>query len=177
MFGMGWTEIMVVLAIAIMVIGPEQLPGVARTIGRMLAQFKRAANDLKSAVGDEISQHEEFNDFKDFSSDIQSEVRNITGTAQDYMQSEIDKGEQELDKLEQELATPGEDATEETAAEETTEDNGDGEADNAVEPAIESGDAEPIAEANTGVEANTGAEANTPDADGDDVDPPRKETA
>lgn len=109
MFGMGWPEIFMVIAIAIMVIGPEQLPGVARTIGRMLAQFKRAANDLKSAVGDEIAQHEEFNDFKEFSSDLQSEVREITGSAQDYMQSEMKKGEKELDKLEQELATPNED--------------------------------------------------------------------
>jgi Tat protein translocase TatB subunit len=176
MFGMGWPEIFVVIAIAIMVIGPEQLPGVARTIGRMLAQFKRAANDLKTAVGDEIAQHEEFKDFKEFSSDIESEVRNITGSAQDYMQSEMEKGEKELDKLEKDLAS-------------TNEDIGDVEAlDANAGDAAEGGDAVGDAKAGNADgdakggnadagNAEAGDEAKGGNADGDNVVPSRKETA
>ncbi len=50
MFGLGMPEILLILAIALIVIGPKKLPELARTIGRALGEFKRAAQELKASV-------------------------------------------------------------------------------------------------------------------------------
>ncbi|MEO0337099.1 MAG: twin-arginine translocase TatA/TatE family subunit [Pseudomonadota bacterium] len=47
---MGLQEMIVLGAIALLVIGPKQLPEVARVIGRMLNEFKRATGDLTSSI-------------------------------------------------------------------------------------------------------------------------------
>ncbi len=48
MFNMGFSEMLVLGVIALLVIGPKQLPEVARVIGRTLNEFKRATGDLTS---------------------------------------------------------------------------------------------------------------------------------
>jgi Tat protein translocase TatB subunit len=103
MFGMGWQEILLILVIGVLVIGPDQIPQVARTIGKLVAQFKRATNDLRSAVSQEIAQHEELKDFRDFTSDMESEFHTIGSTAQQFVQKEMEKGEAELNALEKEI--------------------------------------------------------------------------
>lgn len=50
MFNMGLQEMIVLGAIALLVIGPKQLPEVARVVGRMLNEFKRATGDLTSSI-------------------------------------------------------------------------------------------------------------------------------
>lgn len=50
MFGMGMTEIILILAIALIVIGPKKLPELAKTIGRAFGEFKKATQDFKEAV-------------------------------------------------------------------------------------------------------------------------------
>lgn len=49
MFNMGFSEMLVLGVIALLVIGPKQLPEVARVIGRTLNEFKRATGDLTSS--------------------------------------------------------------------------------------------------------------------------------
>ncbi|MBT4760149.1 MAG: twin-arginine translocase TatA/TatE family subunit [Bdellovibrionaceae bacterium] len=49
MFNMGFTEILFLSVIALVVIGPKQLPQIARTIGRLLNEFKRATGDISGA--------------------------------------------------------------------------------------------------------------------------------
>ncbi len=103
MFGLGWQEILVILAVAVLVIGPEQLPQVARTLGKLITQFKRASNDLRQAVSEEIDQHPEYGEFKEFQNTIQSEVQSIGHTAQDSIEKEMEQEERELEKLEKEI--------------------------------------------------------------------------
>jgi Tat protein translocase TatB subunit len=54
MFGIGMSELVIILIIALIVVGPKKLPELARTLGRGLAEFKRAANEARSVLDEEI---------------------------------------------------------------------------------------------------------------------------
>jgi len=46
MFGIGFPELLVILVVALIVLGPKRLPEVARTLGKGLAEFRRATSDI-----------------------------------------------------------------------------------------------------------------------------------
>jgi TatA/E family protein of Tat protein translocase len=50
MFGMGMPEILLILAIALIVIGPKKLPDLAKSVGKAFGEFKRATQDFKQAI-------------------------------------------------------------------------------------------------------------------------------
>ncbi len=50
MFGIGLPELILILAIGLIVLGPQKLPEVAKTLGKMLVEFKKAANSLKEGI-------------------------------------------------------------------------------------------------------------------------------
>jgi len=58
MFGMGMPEVLLILAVALIVIGPKNLPDLAKSLGRAMGEFKRATNDFKETmqVDNELSQ-------------------------------------------------------------------------------------------------------------------------
>jgi len=49
-FGFGFSELMIVLVIALLVIGPKKLPEVAKSMGKLYGQLKRAMDDIKESV-------------------------------------------------------------------------------------------------------------------------------
>ncbi|KAB2928209.1 MAG: twin-arginine translocase subunit TatB [Dechloromonas sp.] len=54
MFDIGFSELMVIGVVALLVIGPERLPKVARTLGHLLGRAQRYVNDVKSDINREM---------------------------------------------------------------------------------------------------------------------------
>jgi sec-independent protein translocase protein TatB len=50
MFGIGTTEVMLILVVALLVIGPSKLPDVARALGKGMAEFRRMSSDVKRTI-------------------------------------------------------------------------------------------------------------------------------
>ena len=59
MFGIGPQELIVILVIGLLVLGPKRLPEIARSLGRGLTEFRRASTDLRQslALDDEPERH------------------------------------------------------------------------------------------------------------------------
>ena len=58
MFGIGMPEMLLILAIALIVIGPKKLPDLARSLGRAMREFKKATSELKETmhIDEELSE-------------------------------------------------------------------------------------------------------------------------
>jgi sec-independent protein translocase protein TatA len=50
MFGLGMQELLVIVVIALIVVGPKKLPDIAKSLGRGLAEFKRTADEFQSTM-------------------------------------------------------------------------------------------------------------------------------
>ena len=59
MFGLGMQELIVIFVIALLIFGPKKLPELGRSLGRGLAEFKRASEELKEGLAAELSAAEE----------------------------------------------------------------------------------------------------------------------
>jgi Tat protein translocase TatB subunit len=70
MFGIGFPELLLIIGIALIVVGPEKLPDLARAMGRGIAEFRRATNELKET----FEQDETVKGFKDEFHQAQREV-------------------------------------------------------------------------------------------------------
>ena len=54
MFGLSFTHLILLAVIALVVLGPEQLPEVARTVARLLNEWKRATSDIQSSLSNTL---------------------------------------------------------------------------------------------------------------------------
>ncbi len=89
MFNIGFTEMMVIAALALILIGPKQLPEVARSLGRMLNEFKRSSDILKDEFKSQLSD----NHLKDFGKITRGEEQ----SEQPIVNSEISQPEKKTD--------------------------------------------------------------------------------
>jgi Tat protein translocase TatB subunit len=54
MFGIGMPELLVIAALALILIGPKKLPEIAKSIGKTLGELRKATDDVKESLLDEI---------------------------------------------------------------------------------------------------------------------------
>ena len=87
MFDVGFSELIVIAIVALVVIGPERLPKVARTAGLLLGRLQRYVNDVKADINREMQLDElkalraEMQDSaRDFEQRLHSEIRSVEET-------------------------------------------------------------------------------------------------
>lgn len=73
MFDIGFSELIVIALVALIVIGPERLPRVARTAGHMLGRLQRYVNDVKA----DISREMQVEELKRLQQEIESSARDM----------------------------------------------------------------------------------------------------
>ena len=86
MFDIGFSEMMVIAVLALIVIGPERLPRVARTLGHLAGRLQRYVADVKADINREV-ELDELRKMKDnlqqaatgFESSVQSEINAVQG--------------------------------------------------------------------------------------------------
>lgn len=87
MFGIGMPELILILAVALVVLGPKKLPELARSLGRGLAELKKTTSDLKQNIdlGDDLKQVQQ--DFQEVKSGLQDIADSALGDAKppDYL--------------------------------------------------------------------------------------------
>ncbi|HYG43164.1 MAG TPA: Sec-independent protein translocase protein TatB [Bordetella sp.] len=79
MFDVSFTELMVIGVIALIVIGPERLPKVARTVGHLLGRAQRYVNDVKGDIQREI----ELDDLRKFKSEMDDAANSMQSSMRD----------------------------------------------------------------------------------------------
>jgi len=80
MFGnIGFPELLIILAIALLIFGPKKLPEVGRSIGRAVREFRRTSDEIKERIEEEI-RVDEFKEIKDeLKKDITKEIKDEEG--------------------------------------------------------------------------------------------------
>jgi len=73
MFDVGFSELIVIAIVALVVIGPERLPKVARTAGHLLGRLQRYVNDVKSDINREM----QLDELKKLQAEMQESARSI----------------------------------------------------------------------------------------------------
>ncbi len=58
MFGIGSTELLIILAVGLIILGPKKLPQIARTLGKGMAEFKKVSTDLQRTINVEVEREE-----------------------------------------------------------------------------------------------------------------------
>jgi sec-independent protein translocase protein TatB len=95
----GFGELIVIGVVALVVIGPERLPRVARTAGHLLGRFQRYVSDVKADINREI----ELSELKSIKSSVEDAARSIENT----VKTEMEQAKQEFRGVEDELNETG----------------------------------------------------------------------
>ncbi|MGV6811408.1 MAG: Sec-independent protein translocase protein TatB [Brevirhabdus sp.] len=110
MFDIGGTELLVVGVVALIVVGPKDLPGMFRTLGRFTAKIKSMAREFQTsmeAAADEAGVKDVTKDLKEFSSPTKFGMNKVTDAVKEFEKWTPDSSTQkgpETEKLSEERA-------------------------------------------------------------------------
>ena len=93
MFDIGFSELLVIAIVALIVIGPQQLPRVARTLGHLFGRMQRYVNDVKA----DITREMELDELKKMRASMEDAASSFRST----VDKEVRSAEGELNKMEQ----------------------------------------------------------------------------
>jgi sec-independent protein translocase protein TatB len=93
MFDIGFSELLVIAIVALIVIGPQRLPTVARTLGHLFGRMQRYVNDVKA----DISREMELDELKKLQSSMEDTARSM----RDSLDKEVSETTGELNKVAQ----------------------------------------------------------------------------
>jgi len=110
MFDFSLSELIVVMVVALIVIGPERLPKVARTLGHLYGRAQRYVNGVKA----DISRDMAIEEFRQLQQKVQAEASAIEQSAQLDAQTLDQQMQQQLQQLNQAVAQPLEEALQAT---------------------------------------------------------------
>ena len=97
MFGIGMPELIIIFLIALIIIGPKKLPDLARALGKGMAEFRKATNEIKTSL------------------DVEGELKGMEEDLADSVSGLLDISETE------EEIKPGEPVTSKTSEEENSD--------------------------------------------------------
>jgi sec-independent protein translocase protein TatB len=97
-FDIGFSELLVIGVVALIVIGPERLPRVARTLGHLFGRMQRYVNDVKA----DISREMELEELRKLQANMQDAARSF----QDNVTREIKDTETQLQSVANTVAAP-----------------------------------------------------------------------
>ncbi|MRR50680.1 MAG: twin-arginine translocase subunit TatB [Rhodocyclaceae bacterium] len=83
MFDVGFSELIVIAVVALVVIGPERLPKVARTVGHLLGRLQRYVNDVKSDVQREMQLEE----LKKLQEQVTAQARSMEASVNEHLKT------------------------------------------------------------------------------------------
>ena len=99
MFDVGFSEMMVIAVVALIVIGPERLPKVARTLGHLWGRAQRYVNGVKADIARDMAVEE----FRQLQQQVQQEAGNVEQSVQQLTQT-ADQHMQQLDKTVEQIS-------------------------------------------------------------------------
>ena len=106
MFDIGFSEMMVIAVIALIVLGPEKLPRVARMAGHLLGRMQRYVNDVKADINREI----ELDELRKLQKEMQNTAQSIEQTVKGEIHSVESEFKQIGDTTQKALSDPVADA-------------------------------------------------------------------
>jgi Tat protein translocase TatB subunit len=74
MFGIGMPEMILILVVALIVLGPQKLPDIAKSMGRAMLEFRKAASEFKESMGIDTEMKEVRKAFDEMNSDLKKAV-------------------------------------------------------------------------------------------------------
>ncbi len=95
MFNFGLSEIMVIAVVGLIVIGPERLPKVAKTVGHLFGRMQRYASQVKAEIDREV-QLDELKNLQKTMKEAADEIEADVSSQFNFIQSEIDEADKEL---------------------------------------------------------------------------------
>ena len=77
MFDIGWTELLVIAVVAIIVVGPKDLPRMLRTFGQTIGKMRRMANEFQSTFNDALKEAEREADVLDMKKSVEEAAKGV----------------------------------------------------------------------------------------------------